>query len=179
MNAFCEHDKDNVHFAYLASIVSCSMQRPSPFNRNSVPSQEALPEMGCIHSGRSPQAGGEDLVDRYFRRAQPDQPVAIVKTREPGTIMKAIGKDHRWRLEMKRVGSSITTPMPRTSVCARLSLFPFLRSRLSQSALLSRPASAGCSGFAWGGSLRANDGNHFQSGLSLRRPWVSRKLKSA
>jgi hypothetical protein len=32
-------------------------------------------------------------VERYFRRAQPDQVVAIIKAREPASIMKAIGKD--------------------------------------------------------------------------------------
>jgi hypothetical protein len=41
-------------------------------------------------------------VDRYFRRAQPDQIVAIMKAGEPTTIMTAIGKDDRWHLERRR-----------------------------------------------------------------------------
>src|SRR6516225_7252356 len=57
--------------------------------------------MGCTHSGRSP-GRRDDFVERYFRRAQPDQVVAIIKAREPATIMTAIGKDDRWHLEMKR-----------------------------------------------------------------------------
>ena len=44
----------------------------------------------------------DDFVDRYFRRAQPNQVVAIIKAREPATILTAIGKDDRWHLEMKR-----------------------------------------------------------------------------
>src|SRR5215467_7999012 len=50
-----------------------------------------LKEMSEIHAG-----------SKYFRRAQPDQVVAIIKAREPATIMTAIGKDDRWHLEMKR-----------------------------------------------------------------------------
>src|SRR5207245_1564533 len=49
-----------------------------------------------------PPGRRDDFVDRYFRRAQPDQVVAIIKAREPATIMTAIGKDDRWHLEMKR-----------------------------------------------------------------------------
>jgi hypothetical protein len=49
-----------------------------------------------------PSGRRDDFVARYFRRAQPDQVVAIIKAREPATIMTAIGKDDRWHLEMKR-----------------------------------------------------------------------------
>src|SRR5262249_33762840 len=42
------------------------------------------------------------FVDPYFRRAQPDQIVVILKAREPARILVAIGKDARWHLEYKR-----------------------------------------------------------------------------
>jgi hypothetical protein len=51
---------------------------------------------------QDPPAGRDDFLDRYFRSAQPDQIVAIIKAREPATIMTAIGKDARWHLERKR-----------------------------------------------------------------------------
>lgn len=43
----------------------------------------------------------DDFVDRYFRRAEPDQVVVILKAREPARILVAIGKDDRWHLEYK------------------------------------------------------------------------------
>ena len=49
-----------------------------------------------------PPGRRDDFVERYFRRAQPDQVVAIIKAREPATILTAIGKDDRWHLELKR-----------------------------------------------------------------------------
>jgi hypothetical protein len=49
-----------------------------------------------------PPGRRDDFVDRYFRGAQPNQVVAIIKAREPATILTAIGKDDRWHLEMKR-----------------------------------------------------------------------------
>jgi hypothetical protein len=44
----------------------------------------------------------DDFVDRYFRRATPDQVVVILKAREPARILIAIGKDDRWHLEYAR-----------------------------------------------------------------------------
>jgi len=52
--------------------------------------------MACI----DPPSRRHDFVDRYFRRAQPDQVVANIKSTRP-SIMTAIGKDHSWHLEMK------------------------------------------------------------------------------
>ena len=49
-----------------------------------------------------PPGRRDEFVERYFRRAQPDQVVAIIKAREPATLMTAIGKEDRWHLEMKR-----------------------------------------------------------------------------
>jgi hypothetical protein len=42
------------------------------------------------------------FVDPYFRRAEPDHVVVILKAREPARILVAIGKDDRWHLEYKR-----------------------------------------------------------------------------
>jgi hypothetical protein len=44
----------------------------------------------------------DDFVDRYFRRADPDQVVVILKAREPARILIAIGKGDRWHLEYAR-----------------------------------------------------------------------------
>jgi hypothetical protein len=44
----------------------------------------------------------DDFVDRYFRRADPDQIVVILKAREPARILIAIGKDDRGHLEYAR-----------------------------------------------------------------------------
>jgi hypothetical protein len=48
-----------------------------------------------------PKGRRDDFVQPYFRRAQPDRVVVIIKAREPAGILKAIGKDDRWHLEMK------------------------------------------------------------------------------
>ena len=42
------------------------------------------------------------FVEPYFRRAKPDQIVVIVKGREPGRILIAIGKGNRWHLQYAR-----------------------------------------------------------------------------
>ncbi len=42
------------------------------------------------------------FVDPYFRRAEPDQIVVVLKAREPARMLVAIGKDDRWHLEYKR-----------------------------------------------------------------------------
>jgi hypothetical protein len=44
----------------------------------------------------------DEFVERYFRRADPDQVVVILKAREPARILIAIGKDDRWHLEYAR-----------------------------------------------------------------------------
>jgi hypothetical protein len=45
---------------------------------------------------------GTISVDRYFRRAEPDLVVAILKAREPARIMIAIGnkKENRWHVQI-------------------------------------------------------------------------------
>jgi hypothetical protein len=39
------------------------------------------------------------FVDPYFRRAEPDQIVVVLKAREPARMLVAIGKDDRWHLD--------------------------------------------------------------------------------
>jgi hypothetical protein len=50
----------------------------------------------------APDGRRDEFIDPYFRKAKPDQVVAIVKAREPARIMTAIGtvKENRWHLEM-------------------------------------------------------------------------------
>jgi hypothetical protein len=50
----------------------------------------------------APSGRRDDFVDRYFRRAQPDQVVVILKAREPARILTAIGRDDRWHLQYAR-----------------------------------------------------------------------------
>jgi hypothetical protein len=48
-----------------------------------------------------PDGRRDDFVDPYFRRAQPDEIVAILKAREPARILLAIGnkREDRWHLQ--------------------------------------------------------------------------------
>lgn len=47
-----------------------------------------------------PEGRRDEFVDQYFRRAQPDRVVVILKAREPARMLLAIGnpKDNRWHL---------------------------------------------------------------------------------
>jgi hypothetical protein len=44
----------------------------------------------------------DTFVDPYFRRAEPDHVVVILKAREPARYLVAVGHDDRWHLEFKR-----------------------------------------------------------------------------
>ena len=50
----------------------------------------------------APEGRRDEFIEAYFRRAKPDQVVAILKAREPARIMTAIGsaKENRWHLQM-------------------------------------------------------------------------------
>jgi hypothetical protein len=50
----------------------------------------------------APEGRRDEFVEPYFRRAQPDEVVLILKAREPARILTAIGKqkDNRWHLEL-------------------------------------------------------------------------------
>lgn len=50
----------------------------------------------------APPGRRDEFVEPYFRKAKPDQVVAILKAREPARIMTAIGtaKENRWHLQI-------------------------------------------------------------------------------
>ena len=50
----------------------------------------------------APDGRRDDFIDPYFKRAKPDQVVAILRAREPGRILIANGnkKDDRWHLQI-------------------------------------------------------------------------------
>jgi hypothetical protein len=52
----------------------------------------------------APDGRRDDFIDPYFKRAKPDQVVAILRAREPGRILIANGnkKDDRWHLQITR-----------------------------------------------------------------------------
>ena len=52
----------------------------------------------------APEGRRDDFVLPYFTAAKPDQVVCILKAREPGRILTAIGtkKENRWHLELKQ-----------------------------------------------------------------------------
>ncbi|PYT38838.1 MAG: hypothetical protein DMG47_22540 [Acidobacteria bacterium] len=129
MNAFYEHHKDNIRFAYRCFDRILLHAAIQPFQqeqravgffwtyRQIYPvSRQVLRDIATQYHNwaknrsqkwgvpiqEDPPGRRDDFVERYFRRAQPDQVVAIIKAREPATILTAIGKDDRWHLELKR-----------------------------------------------------------------------------
>jgi hypothetical protein len=129
MNAFVEHHKDSIHFGYrcfdriLLNGLIQPFQQPERvvgfFNtyRNQYPvSRAVLREIADqFHNWvvnrsqkwgapilEAPEGRRDDFIDRYFRRAEPDQVVAVLKAREPARIMIAIGKkkEDRWHLQI-------------------------------------------------------------------------------
>ncbi len=129
MNTFYEHHHDSIRFAYrcfdriLLNGLIQPFQQPERvvgfFNtyRRLYPVSKAVlrdiaTQYGHWVTARAAQWGvpvldaptgrRDDFVDRYFRRAQPDHVVVILKAREPARILVAIGKDERWHLEYKR-----------------------------------------------------------------------------
>ncbi|MFZ0591228.1 MAG: hypothetical protein WAM39_12145 [Bryobacteraceae bacterium] len=129
MNAFVEHHKDSIRFGYrcfdriLLNGLIQPFQQPERvvgfFNtyRNQYPvSRAVLHEIADqFHNWvvnrsqkwgapilEAPEGRRDDFMDRYFRRAEPDQVVAILKAREPARIMIAIGsqKENRWHLQI-------------------------------------------------------------------------------
>ena len=129
MNAFYEHHKNNIRCVYRCFDRILLHAAIQPFQqvqravgffwayRQIYPvSRQVLRDIATQYHNwvknrsqkwgvpiqEDPPGRRDDFVARYFRRAQPDQVVAIIKAREPATIMTAIGKDDRWHLEMKR-----------------------------------------------------------------------------
>ena len=126
MNAFYEHHKNSIQFGYrcfdrlLLNGLIQPFQQPERvigfFNtyRKIYPvSRDVLRDIAGQFQNwvvnrsqrwgtpilEAPEDRCDKFLDPYFRRAKPNQVVAIVKGREPARIMIAIGnkKDNRWK----------------------------------------------------------------------------------
>ena len=130
MNTFYEHHHDSIRFGYrcfdriLLNGLIQPFQQPERvvgfFNtyRELYPvSRTVLRDIASQYhhwvTARAAQWGAplveapagdrrDKFVEPYFRRAEPDRVVVILKAREPARILVAIGKDDRWHLEYKR-----------------------------------------------------------------------------
>jgi hypothetical protein len=129
MNAFYEHHEHSIHASYrcfdriLVNGLIQPFQQPERVigffssYRNQFPvSRKVLTDIADQFHGwvknrsekwgtpilDAPEERRDDFVEPYFRKAKPDQIVAIVKAREPARIMTAIGtaKQNRWHLQM-------------------------------------------------------------------------------
>jgi len=129
MNAFFEHHKDSIRFGYrcfdrlLLNGLIQPFQQPERvigfFNtyrhgqrvtrrvltgiadqfRDWIVSRAQKWDVPILDA---PESRRDNFVDRYFRRARPNQIVVILKAREPARILIAHGnqKDDRWHLQI-------------------------------------------------------------------------------
>ena len=131
MNAFYEHHKDNIRFGYrcfdriLLNGLIQPFQQPERVlgffwtYRHIYPvSRDVLRDIADQYRNwvknrslkwqapilEAPEGRRDEFLDPYFRRARPDEVVAIIKAREPARILIAIGdkKENRWHLELKQ-----------------------------------------------------------------------------
>lgn len=129
MNAFLEHHKNSIRLHYgcfdrlLLNGLIQPFQQPERvigfFNSYRQGRRVTRNELGDIAeqyrnwvTNRSqkwgvpvleaPDGRRDDFIDPYFKRARPDQVVAILRAREPGRILIANGnkKDDRWHLQI-------------------------------------------------------------------------------
>src|SRR5271157_2386947 len=129
MNAFFEHHKNSIRLQYrcfdrlLLNGLIQPFQQPERvigfFNTYRDGKRVTRDELGGIAeqyknwvTNRSqkwgvpvleaPDGRRDDFIDPYFKRAKPDQVVAILRAREPGRILVANGnkKDDRWHLQI-------------------------------------------------------------------------------
>ena len=129
MNAFFEHHKNSIRLRYrcfdrlLLNGLIQPFQQPERvigfFNSYRQGRRVTRNELGDIAeqyknwvTNRSqkwgvpvleaPDGRRDDFIDPYFKRAKPDQVVAILRAREPGRILVANGnkKDDRWYLQV-------------------------------------------------------------------------------
>jgi hypothetical protein len=129
MNAFSEHHKNSIRLHYrcfdrlLLNGLIQPFQQPERvigfFNAYRNAKRVTRNELGDIAeqyknwvTNRSqkwdvpvleaPNGRRDDFIDPYFKRAKPDQVVAILRAREPGRILVANGnkKDDRWYLHI-------------------------------------------------------------------------------
>lgn len=129
MNAFYEHHKDSIRFAYrcfdriLLNGLIQPFQQPERvvgfFNtyRERYPvSRTVLRDIATQYHRwveaqatrwgapivEAPAGRRDAFVEPYFYGARPDQIVVILKGREPARLLTAIGKDDRWHLQYAR-----------------------------------------------------------------------------
>jgi hypothetical protein len=129
MNTFYEHHQDSIRFAYrcfdriLLNGLIQPFQQPKQVVRFFTRYREQYPVSRAVLRDiatqyqhwvtaraaqwdvpivDAPAGRRDDFVDRYFRRAEPDQIVVILKGREPARILTAIGHDDRWHLQYAR-----------------------------------------------------------------------------
>ena len=129
MNAFYEHHEHSIRASYrcfdriLLNGLLQPFQQPErvigffSFYRDQFPvSRKVLTDIAdqfqCWVKNRSekwaapildaPEGRRDEFIEPYFRKAKPDQVVAILKAREPARIMTAIGsaKENRWHLQI-------------------------------------------------------------------------------
>jgi hypothetical protein len=129
MNAFHEHHRDSIRFHYrcfdriLLNGLIQPFQQPErvlgffdvyrdlyPVSRDvlrkiAVQFQEwvsSWSQKRGVAIIDAPKGRRDDFVDRYFKGAQPDQVVVVLKAREPARIMIAIGdkRANRWHLQI-------------------------------------------------------------------------------
>lgn len=129
MNAFLEHHEHSIRASYrgfdriLLNGLLQPFQQPErvigffSFYREQFPvSRKVLTDIAdqfqCWVKNRSdkwaapildaPEGRRDEFIEPYFRKAKPDQVVAILKAREPARIMTAIGsaKENRWHLQI-------------------------------------------------------------------------------
>lgn len=131
MNAFYEHHKHNIRFQYrcfdriLLNGLIQPFQQPErvlgffwSYRQIYPVSRDVLRDIADQYRNwvknrslkwnapilEAPEGRRDEFLDSYFRRAQSDEVVAIIKAREPARILIAIGgkKENRWHLELKQ-----------------------------------------------------------------------------
>lgn len=129
MNAFFEHHKDSIRFGYrcfdrlLLNGLIQPFQQPErvvgffnsyrqqyPVSRDVLRGIATQFQNWAINRSQkwgapildAPESRRDEFVKPYFRKAKPNEVVAIVKGREPARIMIAIGnkKEDRWHLQI-------------------------------------------------------------------------------
>ncbi len=129
MNAFYEHHHDSIRFGYrcfdriLLNGLIQPFQQPervigffNTYRDHQLVSRDALRDIASqFHNWvnnraqtwgapllDAPAGRRDEFVEPYFKRAQPDEVVVILKAREPARIMIAIGnkQDNRWHLQL-------------------------------------------------------------------------------
>jgi hypothetical protein len=128
MNAFFEHHQDNIKFSYRCFdrllLNGCiqsfldgarvqgffwTYRKIYPVSRPVLRQVAGQYHNWVEHSAQKwgveivedPEGRRDDFVEPYFRKAQLDQVVVIIKAREPAGIMTAVGAGKKWHLETK------------------------------------------------------------------------------